>query len=114
MVILALTDPHRPVTSGAYSLTEDYVYTVEAFRDYLATLDEDGTLAVTRWLQDPPSESGRTFGALVQALEAEGLDPAGRLIAFRTLRTMTILAGRRPFLPEEIAALREFLDRTRL
>jgi hypothetical protein len=46
---------------------------------------------------------------LVSALEAEGLDPAGHLIAFRTLRTMTILAGRQAFSPEEIQIVREFL-----
>jgi hypothetical protein len=109
VVVVALTDPHRPVTSGAYSLTENYTYTVEAFGDYLRAAREDGLLVVTRWLQTPPSESGRTFGALVAALEAAGADPAGHLIAYRTLRTMTILASPRPFTDEEIATVRDFL-----
>src|SRR3712207_2133583 len=68
VVTVALTDPHRPVTSGAYSLTENYVYTVEAFGDYLRALDDDGLLVVTRWLQTPPSECGRTFGTMAAAL----------------------------------------------
>lgn len=112
VAIVALTDPHRPVTSGAYSLTEDYVYTVEAFGDYLQTLEEDGLLVVTRWLQTPPSESGRTFGSIAAALENRGLNPAEHLMAFRTLRTMTILAGRQPFSEGEIETVREFLERT--
>lgn len=110
VVIVALTDPHRPVTSGAYSLTEDYIYTVEAFGDYFRMLDDQGLLVVTRWLQSPPSESARAFGAMVAALEREGFDPAGRLIAFRSLRTMTILAGRGAFSPEEIEIVRNFLN----
>ena len=111
LTIVALTDPHRPVTSGAYSLTEDYVYTVEAFGDYLQTLEDDGLLMVTRWLQTPPSESGRTFGAIAAALEKRGLDPADHLMAFRTLRTMTILAGRQPFSEQEIKTVRDFLEK---
>ena len=55
LVIVSLTAPHRPVTSGAYSLTEDYIYTVEAVGDYLTLLDENGILVMTRWLQTPPS-----------------------------------------------------------
>jgi hypothetical protein len=110
VTIVALTDPHRPVTSGAYSLTEEYTYTVEAFRDYFRTLDEDGLLMVTRWLQTPPSESARTFGAMAAALRAEGLEPAGHLLAFRTLRTMTILAFRQPITEREVGQTRTFLS----
>jgi len=110
VVTAALTDPHRPVTSGAYSLTEDYRYTVEALRDYLGALDSGGLLMVTRWLQTPPSESARAFGTIAQALADSGRDPATHLVAYRTLRTLTILAGERPFTPAEIAAVRRFLE----
>lgn len=110
VVLVALTDPHRPVTSGAYSLTEDYVYTVEAFSDYLQTLNEAGMLAATRWLQAPPSESGRLFGTIAAALAANGYDPRQHLIALRTLRTMTVLATRQPITTAEIETVRAFLD----
>jgi hypothetical protein len=109
LVILALTDPHRPVTSGAYSLTEDYRYSVEAFDDYLDSLDQNGLLMATRWLQDPPSESARTFGATAAALEGRDLNPADHLVAFRTLRTLTIFAGLEPFSAKEIGEIRDFL-----
>lgn len=110
VAIVALTDPHRPVTSGAYSLTEDYIYTVEAFADYLRTLNDDGLLVITRWLQTPPSESARTFGTLADALRALGAEPADHLAAFRTLRTMTIVASRRPFSDTELETIRTFLN----
>lgn len=110
VVIVALTDTHRPVTSGAYGLTENYLYTGEAFEDYLRAAGEDGVLVVTRWLQTPPSESGRVFGAMVSALAARGFEPGDHLIAYRTLRTMTIMASPRPFTGEEIAATRRFLE----
>jgi len=110
VVIVALTEPHRPVTSGAFSLTEDYIYTVDAFRDYLQLLSEDGLLIVTRWLQAPPSESGRTFGILVEALQEKGLDPAKHVIAYRTLRTITFVTSLLPFTSDDIATVRDYLE----
>ncbi|MFN2107635.1 MAG: hypothetical protein ACK2UJ_22345 [Candidatus Promineifilaceae bacterium] len=110
IVIVSLTTPHRPVTSGAYSLTEDYIYTVEAVDDYLNLLDENGLLVMTRWLQTPPSESGRLFAMIAQALEQKGLDPAQHLVAFRTLRTMTVLASLTPFRESDLSRTRQFLD----
>ena len=111
VAIVALTDAHRPVSSGAYSLTEDYLYTVEAFEDYLQTLNDEGVLVVTRWLQTPPSESGRTFGSILAALRAAGLDARQHLLAFRTLRTMTILASPQPFSERDIDIAGDYLAR---
>jgi hypothetical protein len=110
VVTISLTDPHRPVTSGAFSLTENYIYTVDAFRDYLQLLSEDGLLVVTRWLQAPPSESGRTFGILVDALTQTGLDPAEHIVAFRTLRTITFVTSLQPYTKEELSIVRDFLE----
>ncbi|MEJ2751342.1 MAG: hypothetical protein P8169_01450 [Chloroflexota bacterium] len=110
IVIVSLTTPHRPVTSGAYSLTEDYIYTVEAVDDYLNLLDENGLLVMTRWLQTPPSESGRLFAMIAQALEQKGLEPAQHLVAFRTLRTMTVLASLTPFRESDLSGTRQFLN----
>lgn len=110
VLVVALTDPHRPVTSGAYSLTEDYLYTVEAFEDYQRLLGPDGLLIATRWLQTPPSESARLFAALATAVTESGGDPSEQLLAFRTLRTMTVIAGRQPFTEHELATTSAFLD----
>ncbi|MGB3714622.1 MAG: hypothetical protein WA996_09355 [Candidatus Promineifilaceae bacterium] len=110
VVIVALTEPHRPVTSGAFSLTENYIYTVDAFQDYLQLLGEDGLLVVTRWLQAPPSESGRTFGILIEALTELGLDPAEHIIAFRTLRTMTFVTSLERFTDDDLSTVRDFLE----
>lgn len=108
-VTVALTDPHHPVTSGAYSLGENYVYTVEAFGDYLRALDDDGVLVVSRWLQTPPSECGRTFATLAAALAGSGRNPADHLVAFRTMRTITIVASVRPFSAGDVERVRAFL-----
>jgi hypothetical protein len=108
VVVLSLTAPQRAVTSGAYSLAEDYRYTVEAFSDYLARLDENGLLVVTRWLQVPPSESIRAFALAVEAVERAGGDPATDIVALRSYQQMIILARKGPFTDEELETVRAF------
>jgi hypothetical protein len=108
VVVLSLTASQRPVTSGAYSLAEDYRYTVEAFTDYLARLDDGGLLVVTRWLQVPPSETIRAFTMAAEALERSGGDPAASIVALRSYQQMLILARRDPFTVAELKAVRAF------
>ena len=40
------------VAPGIYTLTENTLYTVEAFTDYLDHLTDDGLLTITRWVFD--------------------------------------------------------------
>lgn len=111
IVALPLTGPYRPIRSGAYSLTEDYHYTLEAFRDYAGVLNAEGLLVLTRWLQLPPSESLRAFALALTALEESGYpNPAQQLAAFRGYATMTILVKNAPFTAEELATLRHFAE----
>jgi hypothetical protein len=108
IVVLSLTSPQRPITSGAYSLAEDYRYTVEAYADYVARLDDDGLLVVVRWLQVPPSESLRAFGLAVEAVEQAGGDPHTSIVALRSYQQMLILARKGPFTEDELATIRAF------
>ncbi|MDY0019813.1 MAG: hypothetical protein RBT47_07420 [Anaerolineae bacterium] len=98
VVVLALTTPYHPIRSGAYSLAEDYRYTVEAFRDDLAVQKPGGLLVVTRWLQVPPSESLRAYALAVAAVEASGGDPA----------RLTLLVKQGAFTGGELETLRSF------
>ncbi|MCS7220577.1 MAG: hypothetical protein N0A15_04615 [Anaerolineae bacterium] len=114
LIILALSEPYRPVTSGAYSLGEAYDLTVEAFQAYLAHLTPRGILVVTRWLQTPPSECVRAAALVVEALAREGsARPADHLVAFRGIQTMTLLAFRTPPTHAEMAAIRAFAETRR-
>lgn len=108
VVIISLASAYHPVRSGAYSLTEDYRYTVEGFQDALARLNPGGIVFVARWLQVPPSEWLRSFGMMVTALEGEGLDPAARIVAFRGYNMGFLLVKRAPYTEEEMKTVRAF------
>src|SRR5206468_6625883 len=48
----SLVDTWAATAAGAYTLTENTLYTVEAFNDYLDHLNETGVLSITRWVAD--------------------------------------------------------------
>ena len=48
----SLVDTWAATAAGAYTLTENTLYTVEAFNDYLDHLTDDGVLTITRWVLD--------------------------------------------------------------
>ncbi len=109
VIVLSLTSSFHPVRSGAYTLAEDYRYTVESFQDALAHLNSGGLLIATRWLQDPPSEDLRLFALAVTALEKDNTDPHSRIVAFRGFNIATILLKNGSFTPDELSSIRAFL-----
>ncbi len=111
IIQVSLADTFKPVTSGAYSLAENYLYTRQAFGDYLRHLDEDGLLVVSRWLQLPPSESLRAWGLAVAALEESGVSrPEQCLVALRTWSTVLLLVKNTPFSAADLATVRAFCE----
>jgi hypothetical protein len=111
VVQLSLVDNYRPVSSGAFTLTENYTLTVEAFKSYLSLCGQDGVLVLSRWLQSPPSESLRTLGLIVEALDNR--PPLKHIVAFRSFQMITFIVKPTPFAPEETTALLEAIDRLR-
>jgi spermidine synthase len=114
IIQVSLAEGYRPVGSGAYSLSENYLYTTEAFVEYLSHLTPEGTLVVHRWLQTPPSESVRILSLALSALERVGVENPGRhVIALRSLYTGMLLVGREGFTSEQIDGVRRFSEEKR-
>ncbi|MCP3977283.1 MAG: hypothetical protein GY720_22570, partial [bacterium] len=108
VIDLALTSPYRPVTSGAYSLAEDYSLTVEAFGSYLDRLDSDGILMVARWVQTPPSEETRLLGIADAALRRNQLDPMAAVVMLRNYSNAILLVQPDGWSAADVAIVRRF------
>ncbi|HLV37555.1 MAG TPA: hypothetical protein VKY59_20725 [Spirillospora sp.] len=111
VVELTLADNYRPISAGAFTLTENYALTVEAFEAYLRLCGDDGLFTVTRWLQSPPSEDLRTLGLIVEALNRPA--PLQHILAFRSFQTITFTVRPTPFTDHEIATFLERVDQLR-
>jgi hypothetical protein len=96
-------------STGVYALTENYIFTVEAFKDYLHHLSEDGILSVTRRLDPPPRESLRILSITLTALdELNSNAPEENIAVIRSLGTITILVKKNAFTSEELSGIRDF------
>src|SRR5262245_55945243 len=51
-----MVDTWAATAAGAFSLSENNLYTVEAFKDYVSHLTDDGALTMTRWYFEPPDQ----------------------------------------------------------
>src|SRR6266403_662843 len=81
-----LVDTWASTAAGAFALSENNLYTTDAFHDYLTHLTDDGILAITRWGFDPPRESLRLISLAMVALRTLGeTDPASHIIIGREL-----------------------------
>ncbi len=110
-----LVDTWASTAAGAFALSENNLYTTDAFADYLNRLTDDGLLAFTRWGLDPPRESLRLISLAIDALHRFGEDePWRNVIVIRADAANlngwgaqdTVLISRRPFSEADIARLR--------
>jgi predicted membrane-bound spermidine synthase len=95
-----LVDTWAASSSGAFSLSENNLYTVEAFGEFLDHLQPGGVLAVTRWYDaGRPREFLRLTALARAALERRGVDDPARhvLIAEDGERRGTVLVSRDPY-----------------
>jgi hypothetical protein len=99
----SLVDTWAATAAGAYTLTENSLYTAEAFGEYMDHLTDRGLLTITRWVFD-----GLRLVSLAQAACAErGLDAAKHLAIVRYDRVATFLLKKTPFTEAEVNTLRE-------
>uniref|UniRef100_Q020T5 Spermine synthase n=1 Tax=Solibacter usitatus (strain Ellin6076) TaxID=234267 RepID=Q020T5_SOLUE len=105
-----LVDTWAATAAGAFALSENNLYTSDAFRDYLNHLTDDGVLAITRWGFDPPRESLRLISLAIDALTQLGeKQPWRHVIVSRQGTTEgygaldTVLISRKPFSDADIA-----------
>jgi len=113
LISLSLLDSPATSSGGLHSASESYLYTAEAFQEYLSHLTEGGILCITRWLKLPPRDSLRVIATAVKALKGMGLSgaPGKHLFFIRSWKTTTILVSRRPFNPEEILRATRFCEK---
>lgn len=107
-----LVDTWAASSSGAFTLSENNLYTQEAFEEFLNHLRPDGVLTVTRWYDaKSPKEFLRLLALGRSALESMGVSPAQSfkhfVLATDNERRGTLLLARAPFSDRDLSRLRE-------
>lgn len=116
-----LVDTWASTAAGAFALSENNLYTTNAFHDYLSHLTDDGILVFTRWGFDPPRESLRLISLAREALAQLGENqPEQHVIVARQGSVQgwgaqdTVLISRKPFSDADLSKAKEAISRAKM
>ncbi len=121
---ISLIDTWAATAAGAFVLSENSLYTTDAWRIFLTHLTDRGVLSVSRWyLGDQPAEMYRLVALASTSLKQIGVDnPRGHIVIIRNMAVQrrrgtpenatnsgvgTILVSRRPFSAADLDRLEE-------
>ena len=119
VIQISLIDTWAATAAGAFVLSENAIYTREAWRTFLSRLTDTGVLSVSRWYgSDRPGEIYRMVALARAALTDAGIaDARGHLLLVRNVRAArerdqpesvgTLLVSRSPFTAQDRERLRQ-------
>jgi spermidine synthase len=118
VVQMTLVDTWASTAAGAFALSENNLYTVEAFREYFDHLKPDGMIAITRWEFQHPREALRVVAVAMEALHRLGVtNPALHFIVASQGSLdedgipVVVLAKKTPFTAAEEDAVTAHFDK---
>jgi predicted membrane-bound spermidine synthase len=121
LILASMVDTWAATAAGAFALSENNLYTVEAFSDYLERLTPDGILSMTRWHQRPPDQLLRLVSLGRAALARRGVPDHWRHFLIvrgpdegQPLTTANVLLKASPFTDAEVERGEAFARRVGL
>ena len=118
VVQMTLVDTWASTAAGAFALSENNLYTEEAFREYFNHLKPDGMIAITRWEFQQPREALRVVAVAMEALHHLGVENPARNFIVASQGSLdedgipvVVLAKKTPFTSAEEDAVVGHCDR---
>ena len=107
LIRMSLIDTWASTGAGAYSLTENSLYTVEAWQAFIRRLADDGIFTVSRWyIPENLGETGRLI-SLAAASAKAGLEPSKHIALITHGRLATLLLSKQPLTSQDLDRLRQ-------
>ena len=104
-------DTFAALASGAYSLAESYLYTIEAMKDFHSRLSNNGVVSINRWIFDPPRETLRLTTTMHQALlDMNVPEPEKHIFILGDNHWANTMMKKSPFTEEECQRLHAFAE----
>lgn len=107
LIQMSLVDTWAATGAGAFALSENGLYTVEAWNTFLSHLNPGGVMTVSRWyMRDAHSEGERLVSLTMGALFKAGVtEPKKHIFVATANRIMTMVVARDPFTPVQLDAM---------
>src|SRR5215218_1886560 len=120
-IVIKLVDSWAAQLAGGYALSENYLYTVEAFRQYLQHLDKDnGMMVMVRWNIELPRLMPLLVESLLQETRKSAQEVSKQMIIVenrpglyfgandnRTIYPVLVMLKNKPFSESEISLVTE-------
>ena len=109
LVQMSMIDTWAATGAGAFSLSENGLYTLEGWRAFLKTLNPEGIFTVSRWYSPGEvNETGRMIGLATAALLDAGVkDPRSHLFVAKAYNIATLVLSKTPFTAEQLRILND-------
>jgi hypothetical protein len=107
LVQMSMVDTWASTGAGAFTLSENGLYTLEGWRAFLKALNPNGVFTVSRWYSPGDvNETGRMVGLATAALLDAGVqDARPHLFVATADRIATLVLSKSAFTPEQVAIL---------
>ena len=116
VIQMTLVDTWASTAAGAFALSENNLYTTNAFHEYFQHLKPDGILAITRWEFREPREALRVASVAIETLHQLGIsDVSTHLIVASQDKLdedgihVAVITKKTPFTPEEEASVQQHI-----
>jgi hypothetical protein len=122
IIQVSLIDSWAATTAGAFTLTENSLYTIEAWKVFLDHLNPDGVLTFSRWyFRDSPGEVYRLTSLASASLTQLGIDnPRNHIVVVRHMDREdgsdapdgigTILVSKKPFSDTDLDTIKQITN----
>lgn len=95
---------------GLFSMSENYLFTVESLRAYLRHLKPGGYISITQQTTHPPRVMPKLMATLTEAMQSFRLTPSQSMQLIRSWQTTTLVVKNGPVNHQEISQLKQFSD----
>lgn len=108
IIQMSLIDTWAATGAGAFALSENGLYTTDAWDIFLNDLNEHGIFTLSRWSASAQDDTGRALSIAMTSLFNQGVENASSHIALFTSDYLaTLVICKSPFTKEQLVALEQ-------
>ena len=113
LIQMSMIDTWAATGAGAFSLSENGLYTLEGWRAFLNRLSDEGVFTVSRWYnRGDVDESGRMIALAIGTMIDRGAaDPRQHIFVARTDNIATLVLSKAPLSAARLVALKSVTTR---
>lgn len=106
LVQMSLIDTWAATGAGAFALSENGLYTTEAWTIFMNDLSENGVFTLSRWSANIMDDTGRSVSVAIATLLNQGItEPRKHIALVNSGVVATLILSKTPFTDAQIAAL---------